>query len=200
MFAKRQFLSTMAGLAMLALPMTAVAADHHHNWKQTSAAWAGAERNQPVNFQPGPGVAGNASRFGLARHADHWNDYRHRDSNWKRGANWEWQPPITGYHPLPPRPAYGYVSPPREYAYAPPAAPDCGIAPANYGDGGYLNGYGDGNDYASGNRLTLRDRLLRERAGAYQQLAIRERNGDRNGAHHLRNAIESLNRQLASLR
>ena len=87
MFAKRQFLSTMAGLAMLALPMTAVAADHHYNWKQTSAAWAGAERNQPVNFQLGPGVAGNASRFVLARHADHWNDYRRNDYR-QRGGKW----------------------------------------------------------------------------------------------------------------
>jgi hypothetical protein len=204
MLAKMRLLSAMAGLAILALPVTALASDHHHHWDQSGFARSAVTSLQPrTSFWRGNGVPANTSRLAFAHPNAGWNSYRHSDGNWMRNVNRGWNPPPAyGYRPSSPMPAYGYVPPPNEYAYIPPAPRSYfgSSAASYYGNGGYPNGYGSGYGYGNGNLMTLRDRLLQERAGAYQQLAIRERNGDSNGAHHLWNTINSLNRQLASIR
>lgn len=203
--AKSRFISAMAGLAMLALPVSAFASDHHHHWDQSAFARSASPAMQMRNnvWQHG-GFGGNNPRFAFSHPGAGWNGYSNHRGNWWRNTNSDWnRPPVFGYRTAVPPPAYGYVPPPNAYAYVPPPSRSYfAVPPSYYGMSGYPNSYGYGNGYGYGgeNPMTLRDRLLQERAGAYQQLAIRERNGDRNGAHHLWNTINSLNRQLGSVR
>lgn len=182
MLAKKKLLSAMAGLAMMAMPLSALAANHH-NWNQNvplhpQAAHAYQRRADRPKY-----AANQPGRYG-------WDNHSHNNGNSIRNPYAGWNtPPVFRERPVPPPPIYSYVPPYRQYA-ANPAWNR--LNPPYAYNGNYGNGYG----YAGGN-LTLRDRLLQERAGAYQQLGIRERAGDRNGAHHLWNTIHSLDRQIA---
>ena len=191
MLAKKRLLSAIAGLAILALPMTALASDHHRHWDAGVFARPVVIANQPrANFWRADRVSSIAALTMLSIPTTVGIMASTADRTGIRNSYPAWNPPPTS----------SYVPPPREYAYAPPMPQQFFGPSSNYPDYGYGDGYAPENGYGyGGNQMTVRDRLLRERAGAYQQLAIRERVGDRNGAHHLWNTIHSLNRQLARL-
>jgi hypothetical protein len=238
MLPTKKLMSAMAGLAMMALPVSAMAADHHHNWNQNfgngqfahsqnfgrrpaavqnqfvhnqalhnpiarDQAWPGHEWGRGLAFGTRPNDAWNQS---------HWRDWGYRPRNngtWMANNYRQWVVPPSGNFSAAPPQVNPYAPPPGQFAFNQPYWPErsnCAYGFANrYGCGvnsyGYANpyptGYGYGNSYSGGGLLALRDRLMQERAGAYQQLSIRERNGDANGARHLWNTIHSLNQQLA---
>jgi hypothetical protein len=191
MLTKKKLLSAIAGLTMMAMPISALASDYHHHWNQSAFAQAPAIHNQPrANFWRGNGFANNNPRFAFVPPNNRWNRFEPPAPGSFHTPGWGWNSPSAINYPPGPPAQYGYFSPPREYAYAPPPPAYFGAPPSEYFGNGYGYGYG-------GNLMTMRDRLLAERAGAYQQLAIRERAGDTNGAHHLWNTIHSLNGQLA---
>ncbi len=211
MSARKQFFTAMAGLTMLALPVSALAGDHHHNWNQNSPARPAIEQKQSrLNFPGRRMFASNDHGAYEWNHHD-WEQHPHNGGNWLRNPYSGWNPAPSRYRPIAP-PVYSYDPPAGQYAYNPPCNR---MTPPNFNNGNYGNGngygsgnsysyggpingdeYGYGNGYQVGNLAAERDRLLRERAGAFQQLAIRQQNGDSNGAHHLWNTIHSLNDQL----
>jgi hypothetical protein len=207
MSARKKLFSAMAGLAMMAIPVSALAGDHHHNWSQNFPARPAIERKQSrSDVLGGPAFASNnRSAYGWNHHD--WDQRAYNGGNWLRNPYSGWNAAPPRHRPIPP-PVYSYGPPAGEYAFNPPCDR---LTPPNFNNGtyGYGNGYGGGNSYGygnpnddggysyqGGNLAAERDRLLRERAGAFQQLAIREHNGDRDGAHHLWNTIHSLNDQL----
>jgi hypothetical protein len=211
MFARKKMFTAMAGLAMLALPLSALAGDHHHNWNQNAPARPAIEQKQSrLNFPGRRMFASNDHGAYEWNHHD-WEQHPHNGGNWLRNPYSGWNPAPSRYRPIAP-PVYSYGPPAGQYAYNPPCNR---MTPPNFVNGNYGNGngygsgnsysygspingdeYGYGNGYQVGNLAAERDRLLRERAGAFQQLAIRQQNGDSNGAHHLWNTIHSLNDQL----
>jgi hypothetical protein len=212
MSARKKLFSAIAGLTMMALPVSALAGDHHHNWNQNFPPRPAIERKQSrPNFPEGRAFASN-DRGAYAWNHRGWDQGPHNGGNWLRNPYPGWNSAPPRYRPITP-PVYSYGPPAGQYAYNPPCDR---VTPPNFNNGnyGYGNGYGGGNGYGfgspndgdsygygngyqGGNLAAERNRLLRERAGAFQQLAIREHNGDSNGAHHLRNTIHSLNDQLA---
>jgi hypothetical protein len=253
MLPTKKLVSAMAGLAMMALPVSAMAADHHHNWNQGNGQFAHSQsfarrpaavqnqfvhnqavRNPFPRSQARPGLDWSHG-FGFGSHPNYarnypgsgWNhpNYASNHPNWQ---NWGYRPHNNGNwmannyrdYDVPPsgcgavaQQVNPYAPPPGAFAFNQPYLPAQSNCPnSNYGYGlgngyslgnvySYANPYSGGssygNGYFGGNLMALRDRLLQERAGAYQQLAVRERNGDRNGAHHLWNTIHSLNQQLS---
>jgi hypothetical protein len=239
MLPTKKLMSAIGGLAMMAMPVSAMAADHHHNWNhnfgneqfvhsQNFARRPAAAQNQFVHKplrnpigrdQEQPGLDwGRGLAFGshpnYARNQSNrqnWAYPPYNNGNWMANSYREWDVPPSGnfnaglpqinpYAPPPGQFAFNQTNWPERsnctngygnrYGYANPCLGSCG-----YGNS-FLGSCGYGNSFLGGGLMALRDRLLQERAGAYQQLAIRERNGDHNGAHHLQNAIQSLNQQL----
>jgi hypothetical protein len=235
MLPTRKLMSAIAGFAMMALPVGAMAADHHHNWNhnfgngqfthsQNFARRPAAVRNQfvhnqalrdPITLgQARPGLDwGRGLAFGT-HHNYAWNQSSrqnwayppHNNGNLMVNNYREWAVPPSGdFNAVPPQ-INPYAPPPGQFAFNQPYLPERSNCTNGFANGygnryGYANpclgSYGYGKSYLAGGLLAVRDRLLQERAGAYQQLAIRERNGDHNGAHHLQNTIQSLNQQLS---
>ena len=235
MLPTKKLMSAMAGLAMMALPMSAMASDHNHYWNHN---FANGQSTNSRNFARGPASAQNQFVHNQAlgdpiTHNQAWPglkwrrgsafgthpNYSWNQSNWQNWGyrqynNRNWMANNYRQYVVPPSgcgalatPVNPYAAPPGAFAFNQPYMAEQTNCPnANYGYGlgngygyanPYLGGYGYRNSYPGGGLMVLRDRLLQERAGAYQQLAIRERNGDRNGAHHLWNTIHSLNQQLS---
>ena len=204
MLARKQLLSALAGLAMLAMPAVAVA-ESPHTWNQNTPLHPQADHEYQRGERP---------RYAINQgwdnhpHNNGWDKRSPNYGNWIRNEHPGWNPPVFRDRPLPPPPVYSYRPGYRQYA----ADPSCDrLSPPNAYQGnygGYGNGYGDGNGYSGGygygggygnvgGLYALRNNLLQERAGAYQQLEIRQRTGDHNGARHLWNTIHSLDRQIA---
>src|SRR5208282_5703163 len=81
MLAKKRLLSAIAGLAILALPMTALASDHHRHWDAGVFARPIVTANQPrANFWRGPGLVSRHPNYTF-NPGHNWN-YRQYGRNW----------------------------------------------------------------------------------------------------------------------
>src|SRR5271170_3428602 len=111
MFAKKRLFSAMAGLVMMALPVSAIAADHHHNWNQTFAGRPAAVQNQffrshglsnqIARNQARPGFGwGGGSAFGTHpnyawnhQSRQNWGNHHNDGGNWMTNAWPGWNAP-----------------------------------------------------------------------------------------------------------
>ncbi|MGA2408902.1 MAG: hypothetical protein ABSG46_00735 [Candidatus Binataceae bacterium] len=208
MLAKKKLLSALAGLAMMSMPVSALAANHHF-WNQNAPLHPQAvhayQRAAAPRFafnQAGHGGWGNRPLYAANQAGRYrFDNFAHNNGNWFRNSYAGWNS-APGFARAVPPPVYSYGAPYQQYAGAPWNRVNPQYAyNGNYGSG-YGNGYGNGNGYENGyagGNLSLRDRLLRDRAAAYRQLSVRERVGDHNGAQRLSNTINMLNARLARI-
>jgi hypothetical protein len=187
MFSRKQILSAMAGVAMLALPVSAFANDwNHHHWNQHNRA----VHNASVNHQ----FAGNASVVGSRYAANRYG--------WTPSVGWNGAPaqraPINvaspGYRPYawnryhhpwfaPAQGYQGYARP--TYGYAPGAS----IGAANCNPAAY----------SGSTPATSPGWLMTKRYNTMRTIAQLRARGDSRGAARLVPVVTALNQRIGGL-
>src|SRR5208283_3562883 len=192
MFSKKQILSAMAAVAMLALPVSAFANDwNHHNWNQHNRA----VHNASVNHQ----IAGNAPVVGSRYAANRYG--------WTPRAGWNGAPamrgPINvaspGYSPYAwnryPHRWFAPASPYQAYAPAYPgyARPTYGYPPV--GAMGAAN-CGPSAGYSGSTPGTSPSWLMTKRYNTMRTIAQLRARGDSRGAARLVPTVTALNQRI----
>jgi hypothetical protein len=186
MFSRKQILSAMAGVAMLALPVSAFANDwNHHNWNQHNRA----VHNASVNHQ----LVGNASVAGSRYAANRYG--------WTPRVGWNGAPAQRAYvassgyppyawnrynHPgFAPAPAYqGYMTP--TYGYPRRAA----MGAANCNPAAV---------YSGSTPATSPSWLMTKRYNTMRTIAQLRARGDSRGAARLVPTVKALNQRIGGL-
>jgi hypothetical protein len=195
MFSKKQILSAMAAVAMLALPVSAFANDwNHHNWNQHNRA----VHNASVNHQ----IAGNAPVVGSRYAANRYG--------WTPRAGWNGAPamrgPINvaspGYSPYAwnryPHRWFAPASPYQAYAPAYPgyARPTYGYPPV--GAMGAAN-CGPSAGYSGSTPGTSPSWLMTKRYNTMRTIAQLRARGDSRGAARLVPTVTALNQRIGGM-
>ncbi|MGO9267287.1 MAG: hypothetical protein ACLQBA_20825 [Candidatus Binataceae bacterium] len=171
MFSKKQILSAMAGIAMLALPVSAFAGHHDHDgeWNRPRPfaphdqgwhrGWDNHQRNRG-------GWYGTPAQRPFVNNAYGWNRYGHR-----------WQPPVMPYSAY--GPGYGgHMRPTQAYA----GAPNCNAAAA----------YGS-------TPATSQSWMMTKRYNTMNTIAQLRARGDSRAAGRLVPTVTALNQRIGGL-
>lgn len=203
MFSKRNVLSAMAGLAMLAIPASAFAGHHHdkgehngprpyawhdqgwHNgWNKHGGDYRPANNLRPYQMRATPAFP-LIPRVAPVWHHEHENEYVPAPRWW-------------GHHE------------PDDDDYPRPVCDEDGDDCLDYGGGSYQNGWGGYNygppvsyydaappaGYGSSQQLSW---LVQRRQQAYVVLARMRARGDRNAANRMLKVINNLNARIAQI-